>query len=145
MESEKIALCFFYKMIENKCNHWYKSAACTVNDLIGYIEKKGQMRDAQIYAIKTNLFLKICCGCKPLEVLFREGFFNNIDLTDVELSSSTRTFLENNPSATALLEYSLLKNDKGEQVSVKLERQIKQNPQSINYDAVFKQIFYGGN
>lgn len=130
-------------MIENKCNHWYKSTACTVNDLIDYIEKKGQMRDAQIYAIKTYLFLKICCGCKSLELLFKEGFFNSINLNEVELSSSTRNFLESNPCATALLEYSLLKNDKGEQVAVKLERQIKQNPQSINYDEVFKQMFYG--
>ena len=133
----------FYKMIENKCNQWYQSDSCTVNELIDYIEKKGQMRDAQIHAIKTYLFLKICCGCKSLEFLFREGFFNNIDLNEVELSSSTRTFLESNPSATALLEYSFLKNDNGEQVSAILERQIKQNPQSINYDEVFKQIFYG--
>ena len=133
----------FYKMIEKKCNQWYQSASCTVNELIDYIEKKGQMRDAQIHAIKTYLFLKISCGCKSLEFLFREGFFNNIDLNEVELSSSTRTFLESNPSATALLEYSLLKNDNGEQVSAKLERQIKQNPQSINYGEVFKQIFYG--
>lgn len=106
----------FYKMIENKCNQWYQSASCTVNELIDYIEKKGQMRDAQIHAIKTYLFLKICCGCKSLEFLFREGFFNNIDLNEVDLSSSTRTFLESNPGATALLEYSLLKNDNGEQL-----------------------------
>ena len=36
----------FYKMIENKCNEWYKSDQCTVKDLIEYIEKAGQKRDA---------------------------------------------------------------------------------------------------
>lgn len=57
----------FYKMIENKCKEWYSSDQCTVRNLIEYIEKTGQMRDAQIEAIKVYLFLKIGCECKPLE------------------------------------------------------------------------------
>lgn len=101
------------------------------------------MRDAQIHAIKTYLFLKIYCECRPLEVLFRQGFFNTIDLNEVELSISAREYLQSNPSAVALLEYSLLKNDKGEQLAEKLEKQIKQHPQSIHYDEVFRQMFYG--
>lgn len=36
----------FYKMIENKCKEWYASEQCTVRNLIEYIEKTGQMRDA---------------------------------------------------------------------------------------------------
>ena len=64
----------FYKMIENKCKEWYSSNQCTVNPIIDYIEKTGQMRDAQIEAIKIYLFLKIGCECKPLEFLFRELF-----------------------------------------------------------------------
>lgn len=40
----------FYKMIENKCTQWYESERCTVKNLIEYIEKTGQMRDAQIEA-----------------------------------------------------------------------------------------------
>lgn len=51
----------FYKMIENKCTQWYESERCTVKNLIEYIEKTGQMRDAQIEAIKVYLFLKITC------------------------------------------------------------------------------------
>ena len=101
----------FYKMIENKCKQWYLSNDCTVKSLIDYIEKTGQIRDAQIEAIKTYLFLKVKCECKPLEVLFREGFFNSIDLDKAEITSSTRSYLLNNPAATALFEYSLLKND----------------------------------
>lgn len=45
----------FYKMIENKCTQWYESERCTVKNLIEYIEKKGQMRDVQIEAIKVYL------------------------------------------------------------------------------------------
>lgn len=92
----------FYKMIENKCNEWYSSERCTVRNLIEYIEKTGQMRDAQIEAIKVYLFLKIGCECKPLEFLFRYGCFNSINLNDIELSTATREYLEENPAATAL-------------------------------------------
>ena len=49
----------FYKMIEKKCQEWYISDDCTVKDLIQYIVNKGEMRDAQIEAIKIYLFLNI--------------------------------------------------------------------------------------
>ena len=57
----------FYKMIENKRNQWLLSPECTITPLMDYIVKTGQMRDAQIDAIKTYLFLKIACECKPLD------------------------------------------------------------------------------
>ncbi len=133
----------FYKMIENKCNEWYGSEQCTVRNLIEYIEKTGQMRDAQIEAIKVYLFLKISCECKPLEVLFRKGFFNSVNLNDIELSMATREYLQNNPAAAALFEYACLKNDKGEQVSEKLENQIKKDPSGIDYYTFFRNAFYG--
>ena len=130
-------------MIENKCKEWYNSERCTVKSLINYIEKTSQMRDAQIEAIKIYLFLKIYCACKPLEILFKSGCFNTIDLNSVELSKKTRDFLENNTAATALFEYSRLKNDNGEQVSQKLEQQIKNDMESIDYDTFFHNAFYG--
>ena len=133
----------FYKMIENKCKKWYSSEQCTVRNLIKYIEKTGQMRDPQIEAIKVYLFLKICCECKPLEFLFRCGAFNSINLNDIELSTSAREYLEKHTAAAALFEYSRLKNDKGEQVSEKLEKQIKKDPLSIDYDSFFYNAFYG--
>lgn len=133
----------FYKMIESKRNQWLDSAECTVTALIDYIEKTGQMRDAQVDAIKTYLFLKIACDCKPLEQLFRSGAFNTINLDDIEISQSVRSFLLDNPAACALFEYACLKNDNGEQVSVKLEKAIKNNPESIDYDKFFKDAFYG--
>ena len=133
----------FYKMIENKCTQWYESERCTVKNLIEYIEKTGQMRDAQIEAIKVYLFLKIACECKPLTQLFRQGFFNSIDLNEIELSKSTREYLFQNPAAATLFEYACLTNDKGEQVSEKLEKQIKKDPTGIDYDEFFRNAFYG--
>ena len=133
----------FYKMIENKCKEWYDSEKCTVRNLIEYIEKTGQMRDAQIEAIKVYLFLKISCECKPLVSLFKSGFFNSIDLNTIELSTATRQYLEKNPAATALLEYSSLINDKGEKVSEKLEKLIRREPSAVDYDSFFHTAFYG--
>ena len=69
----------FYKMIEDKRNQWLSSAECTITSLIDYIVKTGQMRDAQIEAIKTYLFLKIACEGKPLATLFKKGVFNSLD------------------------------------------------------------------
>ena len=133
----------FYKMIEAKRNEWLASDDCTVRGDIAYIERTGQMRDAQIDAIKTYLFLKIACGAKPLADLFRQGAFNTLSLDDIELSFKVREYLANNPAAAALLEYALLTNGDGEQVSPKLEQQIKKNPESIDYEQVFTDTFYG--
>ncbi len=133
----------FYKMIENKRNQWLLSSQCTIAPLIDYIVKKGQMRDAQIEAIKTYLFLKIACACKPLEKLFCEGKFNTLNLAEAELSETARNFLGSHPEAAALLEYACLKNDNGEQVSAKLETEIKKAPESVDYAKFFNETFYG--
>lgn len=132
----------FYKMIEAKRNEWLASETCTVKAVIDYIVKTGQMRDAQVEAIKTYLFLKIACGCKPLAELFYEGAFNTLDLDDSEVSHSTREYLKVNKAAAALFEYACLTNDAGEQVSPKLEQQIRKAPESIDYGKFFRDAFY---
>lgn len=133
----------FYKMIEKKRDQWYHSPECTVGALVEYMEKDGHLRDAQIDAIKTFLFLKIGCSCKPLWRLFSDGAFNTIDLDAEELSISTRSFLQSNPAALALYEYARQKNDAGQQVSEGLEKTIREAPDSIDYTEVFQKLFYG--
>lgn len=133
----------FYKMIEDKRNQWLSSAECTITSLIDYIVKTGQMRDAQIEAIKTYLFLKIACEGKPLATLFKKGVFNSLDLSEIELSQSTREYLLVHPAAAALFEYACMKNDNDEQVSVQLEKTIKKAPESIDYNKVWNDTFYG--
>lgn len=133
----------FYKMIDAKRNEWLASDNCTVKGVINYIEKTGQMRDAQIEAIKTYLFLKIACGAKPLADLFRTGAFNTLSLDEIEVSAKVREYLMANPAAAALFEYACLKNVAGEQVSPKLEQQIRKNPESIEYGTFFRNAFYG--
>lgn len=133
----------FYKMIENARDRWYDSPECTIVSIIDYIESKGMMRDAQIDAIKTYLYLKICCENKALVDLFCDGEFNTLNLETVEISSVARRYLETNTAAAALFEYACLKNEKGKQISKKLEEQIKKEPESVNYREFFRDAFYG--
>lgn len=130
-------------MIENARNRWYTSPECTITSIIDYIESRGMLRDAQIGAIKTYLFLKISCESRPLADLFSEGKFNTLDLDSAEISNTTRRYLEQNTAAAALFEYSCLKNDIGEQVSKKLEEFIKKTPEDVDYKKFFKDAFYG--
>ena len=133
----------FYKMIERARDRWYASQECTVADLIKYMLQQGYLRDAQIEAIKTYLYLKVACNCQSLKKLFCQGSFNTLALDDLELSKSTREFLKSRKAAAALLEYALLTNEAGDQVSPKLEQQIKKHPESIDYEQVFTDAFYG--
>ena len=132
----------FYKMIERKRDEWYASAECTVNAIIGYIEQAGFMRDAQIDAIKTYLFLKIKCRCAPLATLFAEGAFNALDLDEAALPTTTRDYLKANPAAAALYEYACQKNDEGKPLSEKLVQAIQDAPGSIDYRKFFHEAFY---
>ncbi len=132
----------FYKLIESKRDEWLGSSDCTAGNLIRYIEEKGRLRDAQTEAIKTYLFLIIKCKCKPLWQLFSSGMFNSVDLSETELTQKARTFLEKNPAAQALYEYSLLKDRSGKQIAPELEKAIRFDTESIDYESVFKSIFY---
>ena len=133
----------FYKMIEQARDMWFSSTECTASNLVAYMQNQGHLRDAQIEAIKTYLFLKIACGSKPLADLFSSGKFNTLSPDEIEVSSKVRNYLTANPAAAALFEYSCLKNDAGEQVSPKLEQQIRKDPESIDCGKFFRDAFYG--
>ena len=133
----------FYKLIEKKRDLWLASDECTVKSLIHYIEHRGMMRDAQIEAIKTYLYLKIACHNKPLWQLFVEGTFNDTNVGEEELTDTTRRVFATTPAAVALFQYSRLRDKKGKQLSPGLEKLIRHHAAEIDYEAAFKKIFYG--
>ena len=135
----------FYKLIEKKRNEWYSSPSCTVKDVIRYIEQRGKMRDAQIDAIKTFLYLKIVCRNLPLKQLFLQGFFNTLDIREEPLTDTARNKLLADKAAAALYEYSKLKRKNGEQLSPKLEEYIKNHAETIDYNHIISKIFYDVN
>lgn len=132
----------FYKMIEAKRNEWMASSACPVKPLISYMEQRGELRDVQIEAIQTYLFLKIACDSRPLADLFCHGMFNTLNLEEAELSANTRAFLQADAAAAVLFEYACLKNGEGKQVSPKLEAEMRKAPENIDCRAFFHDAFY---
>ena len=135
----------FYNLIQNKCDEWYNSSDCTINELIQYIHSQNKMRDAQIEAIKIYLYLKIACKNKPLWQLFCEGVFNSLDLQSIPLTTEARELLTVNKAAAALLEYSLQKDKNGKQIAPALESFIKEHCSAVDYEDAFRNIFYNVN
>lgn len=132
----------FYKMIEKKRDAWFRSAICPVSDLLLYMVKAGRMRDAQIEAIKTYLFLKIACQNRSLCDLFCSGEFNTLCFDNIELTSKAKTFLETNQAAAALFEYAASLGTDGKAFSPKLLKKIKDAPDAIDYESFFRRTFY---
>lgn len=136
----------FYRLIENKRNEWFDSVDCTVREFIQYIINTGQMRDAQLEAIKTYLFLKIKCGNRPMWQLFAEGAFNDMDF-DFESTNmrgvGTHEYqcTKNNPAAMALMQYALMKNKNGDFNSPALAEIVCRNCDTIDFNTTIRNIF----
>lgn len=136
----------FYKLIKSKCNQWLSQSDCPIQKLVNYIEGKGKMRDAQIDAIKTYLFLKIACKNKPLAELFKTGCFNSFtdsDIDNLSMSTEARQIFKKNPAIVALYEFASSKDDQGNVIAQQLAASLLEKPQEIDIDAVINQVFYG--
>ena len=133
----------FYQLIKNKRDIWFQSPSCPVTELIQYIESRGMMRDAQIEAIKTYLFLKIACQNRPLWELFYYGILSFPE--NIALTGSERSVIGDNIPALSLIEYASLPNKNGKSLAPELARFIKANPETIDYQQVFRQLFYNVN
>lgn len=134
-----------HNIIQQKKNEWVQSDDCTIRDLVKYIRDKGHLRDTQIEAIETYLFLKIQGHNKPLWQLFSEGFFTNgTDLAKLDINQIAREYLTKNKNAFALFDFARQKNGNGTYIP-ELEKLIKANPASLDYDTIIKSIFYNVN
>ena len=97
------------------------------------------LRDAQIDAIKTYLYLKIACDNKPLPQLFYEGAFNTLDtdaLNNELISQPLRDFLTRNKAALSLYEYAKYSSNKP------LLEAIHKDYSNLNYKDIFTKMFY---
>jgi len=133
----------FFHLIDDRKQLWLASTDCPVRQVIDYIRLKGELRDAQIQAIETWLFLKIAGQNKPLWKLFAEGFFNTaLDYPNLRISQNARDAMQANPAVQALYELSRLKNGGNKKMLPELEEYILANHGAIDAEAVFKRIFY---
>lgn len=135
----------FYKLIERKRNQWLSEIESThpAKVLLKHIAAVNALRDAQIEAVKTYLFLKLACGARPLWSLFNDGVFNTLDAQQSSRFSESRDFLEKNPGALALLEYASFPTAKGKPTAPALKTLMEEHPEQVDAAAVWKKIFYG--
>jgi sortase (surface protein transpeptidase) len=133
-------------IIVGKAKVWIYSPGCPVRQIVEYIRTQNHLREAQVEAIEVYLYLKIKGRNKPLATLFKEGFFlNNEFLSELPLSISTRTFLENNQVARALFEFARTPQptQPNKHILPDIEKRISENPESIDYETVISNLFYG--
>jgi type III restriction enzyme len=124
---------------------WLQSPACTATDLLQHMRRAGKLRDTQIEAIETYLFLKIVGNNQPLWQLFAQGFFNSRpDLDKLNINHHTREYLRSNTAAFALFDFVRAKNAAPALVPA-LEVRILEAPDQIDYPSIIQSIFYGVN
>ena len=132
----------FYDLIQRKCDDFYAAADCPMRSMIAYMEQRGELRDAQITAIKTYLFLKVAGGNRPLCDLFCDGFFNSLDLDCLPLPVPVRTYLRENPAAAALYEFAAMEEG-GKMRAPGIVAALTAQPEQIDAPAVLRAIFGG--
>ena len=135
-----------YRLIKEKVNKWCAAPDCSVRPLLDYIEQTGKMRDAQIEAIRSFLYLKIACNNKPLWELMYNGTFNSLsdaELDNIPFTASSRNFIKNHPEARALYEFAKSCDSKGEQTAPQLAELIAASPDTLDYETIIKSLFYG--
>lgn len=136
----------FYNIITKKRDLWLSKPDCTALPLIAYMEAVGKMRDAQLDAIKTYLFLKIACDNLPLADLFKQGKFNTLtdaEIDNLPLTQAARYAFKMHPAALALYEFASTKDEKGKYIADELRKTVMTKPNEIDFDEVFNRLFYG--
>ena len=132
-------------LVKKQKNQWLQSEECTIGNVVAYIRQCKQLRDAQIEAIETYLFLKIKGDNKPLWQLFAEGFFTeSIDLSALNINQSARDYLQQHTQALALFQFAR-QFIHGKKLLPQLEAAIVANPAQLDYLDIIKDLFYKVN
>ena len=133
------------KLLATLKNKWLHSNDCTVTGLLSYIRKTGKLREAQVEAIETYLFLKIKGNNKPLWQLFSEGFFTEpCDFAKLNINQTARDYLQSHTNALALYQFTGQKVN-GKTLLPELQKSIVDNPEALDYDSIIKDLFYRVN
>ena len=131
-------------LISQKVSAWFGREDCPARQIVEHIQTVGFLRDAQLEAIKTYLFLKIEWGNQPLWQLFRDGLLaRSEDLSSLALNVNTRTYFEANQGARALFEFSRTRANGGSKTLLPdLEKFLTEHAGEVDCDSVIKRLFY---
>jgi hypothetical protein len=101
------------------------------------------LREAQIDAVTTYLFLKLNCENRPLLKLFSGELFSpSENLAELNINQKTRKIFESNKSARSLYEFSRTKNGNGMSLFPELEKYILENSDKVDFERIIRKIFY---
>ena len=132
-------------LVKKQKNQWLQSDECMIGNVVAYIRQRKQLRDAQIEAIETYLFLKIKGDNKPLWQLFAEGFFTEpINLSALNINQAARDYLQQHTQALALFQFAS-QIVHGRKLLPQLEAAIVANPAQLDYLGIIKDLFYKVN
>lgn len=131
----------FYPIITKTRDTWFSAKDCPIKELIAYMHNKNALRDAQVEAIKTYLYLKIECQNKPLWQLFYEGHFSTLSLFELYQTLNANAYdfidyLQSNKAALSLYEIA------SHLPKEHLKKYMYQHYKNINYEQIFKDLFY---
>lgn len=137
----------FHSIVQERARHWTCSSSCPVAPLLGYIRQKAALREPQIEAIETYLFLKIEGKGLPLAKLFAQGFFNRQeDLDQARMSRIARERLDTDPAALALFQLcSSLEQEKkpgNRGLAETFERHLTEQARDADFSSAIHGIFY---
>lgn len=137
----------FYALIHEKVRRWADADACPVSSLLRYIRTRGALREPQIAAIETYLFLKIEGRGRSLANLFASGFFNDTEsLTHARISQIARDRFAADPAALAIYQLcGALERAKGtgnRGLADLFERHVTAHPDADGFTTAIREIFY---
>ena len=108
------------------------------------MRRRGGLRQVQLEAVETYLFLKVACGNRPLHDIFSSGLLNTLDPDSLRVSQATREHLATHPASLALLQFASQPLPGGSGVlAPALRARLEDDPASIDAAAVFRNLFYG--
>ena len=127
-----------HQIIRTRTRDWCQSDDCTLRRVLDYIRERGALRQPQIEAIETYLFLKTIGENKPLKDLFAEGFFSEeLDLDAMNINVAARDLLQRDKAAYALFYYA---HQTG---ATQVKQAIIEQREELDYKEIINQMFYG--
>ena len=130
--------------ISEKTRAWFQREDCPAADIVAYMASAGHLRDAQIEAIKTYLFLKMAWNNHPLSALFCDGLLTqNEDLSRLPISEAARAHLEADTAARSLFSFSRMKLSGSKTALPELEKYLAAQASEVDCCRVAQEMFYG--
>ena len=132
-----------HTFVEIRKKMWLDAPYCPAKPLLDYMRSKGELRDAQLEAIETYLFLKLSGENRSLVELFASGFlFEDINLANLPLTEPSRQELAGDRRKLSILQFSLLE-EYGRRVMPSLEKAVREHPDEIDAQDIIQNVFYG--